>query len=53
MGGSQSSWELPNGTLQKGCGPYQVQAGVGAGVDEWKDVMASMGMTDMMDDDDQ
>jgi hypothetical protein len=27
VGGSQSSWELPDGTLQRGKGPYQIQAG--------------------------
>lgn len=25
VGGSQSSWELPDGTLQRGKGPYQIQ----------------------------
>eukprot|EP00435_Cladocopium_sp_Y103_P041342 s794_g11.t1 len=25
VGGSQSSWELPDGTLQRGSGPYQIQ----------------------------
>eukprot|EP00438_Fugacium_kawagutii_P032088 Skav202509 [mRNA] locus=scaffold1359:74321:91836:- [translate_table: standard] len=34
VGGSQSSWELPDGTLQKGCGPYQVQLVVESGPEE-------------------